>query len=95
MTISSHEVYVKFKTIPCTEKRPTRLCMEVLNSPLKGMRRIMTNDDWLQKRVEKAGFTVMFDDGPWLYARKSVIVYPHLSTESMLVSGMSQLLHGL
>lgn len=95
MASSPYEVYVKFKTIPCTEKKPTRLCMEVLNSPLKGMRRIMPNDDWLQKRIEKAGFTVLFEDGPWLYARKGIIVYRHLPTESMLVSGMAQLLHGL
>ena len=94
MVGSPQEVYVKFRTIPCTETKPTRLCMEVLNSPLKGMRRIMPNDDWLQKRAESAGFTILFADGLWLYARKSVIVY-HYSTESMLVSGMAQLLKGL
>jgi hypothetical protein len=91
----TQEVYVKFKTIPCTEKKPTRLCMEVLNSPLKGMRRIIPNDDWLQKQAERAGFTILFADGLWLYARKSVIVYSHLSTESLLVSGTAQLLKGL
>lgn len=95
MISSPHEVYVKFKTIPYTETKPTRLCMEVLNSPLKGMRRIMPNDDWLQKRVEKAGFTVLFEDGPWLYARKGITVHHYLSTESVLVSGMNQLLQGL
>jgi len=95
MISSPQEIYVKFRIIPCTEKKPTRLCMEVLNAPLKGMRRIMPNDDWLQKRVEKAGFTVLFEDGPWLYTRKGIIVYRHLPTESMLVSGMAQLLHGL
>ena len=95
MISSPQEIYVKFRIIPCTEKKPTRLCMEVLNAPLKGMRRIMPNDDWVQKRVEKAGFTVLFEDGPWLYTRKGIIVYRHLPTESMLVSGMAQLLHGL
>lgn len=95
MISSPQEIYVRFKNIPCTEKKPTRLCMEVLNAPIKGMRRIMANDDWLQKRVEKAGFTVLFEDGSWLYARKGIIVHHYLPTESMLVSGMNQLLQGL
>ena len=94
--ISSPEVlYVKFRTLPCTETRSTRLCMDVLNAPIKGVRKVFTLDDWLQKHVEKAGFRVLFEDNGALYAQKTVTVYHYLGTYSKRVSAISQLIEGL
>ena len=94
--ISSLEVvYVKFRTLPCTETKPTRLSMEVLNAPIKGVRKVFTLDDWLQKHVEKAGFHVLFEDNGALYARKTVTLQHYLGTDARMVSAISQLIEGL
>lgn len=94
--ISSLEVvYVKFRTLPCTETKPTRLSMEVLTAPIKGVRKVLTLDDWLQKHVEKAGFRVLFEDNGALYAQKTVTLHHYLGIDSRMVSAISQLIEGL
>lgn len=88
-------VYVKFKVLPTTETKPTRLCMDVLSAPIKGKRVVVALEEWPQKQVERAGFRVLFEEGKYLYAERAVELFDDLVHDDQVASVMRQLCAGL